>query len=111
MSNRELKTITLSDSTQVDVVTNLTWGEQEDLRAIFLNSAKLQNSASGNETKVDYSGGVLTDVRYKLLELAIKEIRIGENKQQYTKEWMRDLSAEDGDLIFSAVEELNKKKV
>lgn len=103
--SRPIKTIKLSTS-EVDILTYITWGEQEDLQSVMLKGAKLQG-ASGN---VDFDASVLTEAKFKLLELAVKEIHEGGQTLQFSREWMRNLSVEDGDTLFDAVDELSKKK-
>lgn len=104
MSNRETKTIKLSGC-EVDIITYLTWGEKESLQAEIMKGAKL------NETGLTgFDSSVLLDTKYKLFEVAIKEVRCGEEKKSYSKEWIDNLSIDDGDLLYSAVEELNSKK-
>jgi len=102
---RPIKTVKLSNC-EADILTYLTWGEKEDMQSTMLKGAKLQG-ISGN---VDFDASVLTETKYTLLELAVKEIRQGEQKIAFSRDWMRDLSVEDGDTLYEAVEELTKKK-
>ena len=53
---------------------------------------------------------ILAVQKYKLLEIAVKEIRVGENKQVYSNEWADQLSMEDGESLYSQLEEITKKK-
>jgi hypothetical protein len=103
--SRPVKTVKLS-SCEVDILEYLTWGEKEDLQAVFVEGTKLQ----GVNMNVDFDASVLAEAKYRLLELAVKEIRQGDQKLSFTREWMRDLSVEDGDTLYEAVEELSKKK-
>jgi hypothetical protein len=103
--SRPIKTIKLS-ACEVDILTYLTWGEQEDIQSVMLKGAKLQ-SASGN---VDFDASVLIEAKFKLLEVAVKEVRVDGIANAFTREWMRDLSVEDGDTLYAAVDDLSKKK-
>lgn len=101
---REIKTIKLSGC-EVDIITFLTWGEKETLQSEIMKGAKLNESGM-----TGFDSSVLLESKYKLLEFAIKEIRCGEEKTQYTKDWVNNLSIEDGDLLYETVDELNGKK-
>lgn len=104
--SRPIQTIKLS-TCEVDILTYLTWGEKEDVQAALLKGTKLQGT-SGN---VDFDASVLTEAKYKLLELTVKEIRPDNSPAiQFSREWMRDLSVEDGDTLYEAVDLLSKKK-
>lgn len=103
--DRELKTIKLSNC-EVDIITYLTWGDKEMLQSEMLKGAKLNSEGLNG-----FDASVMLETKYKLLELAIKEIRCGEEKKTFTREWVNNLSIEDGDLLYDNVEMLNKKKV
>ena len=102
---RPVKTVKLSNC-EVDVLTYLTWGEKEDVQSALLKGAKLQ----GVSGSVDFDASVLTEAKYKLLEVAVQTIREGDKQLTFSREWMRDLSAEDGDTLYNEVDELSKKK-
>lgn len=106
---RPVTTVKLSNY-EVDILTYLTWGEKEDVQSALLKGAKLQG-VSGN---VDFDASVLTEAKYKLLEVAVQKIRpyLPEDGKEieFTREWMRNLSAEDGDTLYEAVDKLSKKK-
>ena len=102
---REVKTIKLSEC-EVDVFTYLTWGEKEKMQQVFLSGAKM--NAGGLES-VDFSK--MYEAKIRLMELAIVEVREGEKKSKFSKEWVENLSIEDGDKIYAELELLNKKKV
>ena len=108
---RPTQTVKLSNC-EVDIVTYLSWGEKEDLQAVLLKGASLQGVTG--EAKVDFDSSVLSEAKLKLLEVAVKEIReyipSGDKKVEFTREWMRDLSVEDGDTLYEAVDALSKKK-
>jgi hypothetical protein len=54
---------------------------------------------------------VLAKAKYKALELCVKKITDAEGKEStYSKEWMDNLSVEDGDLLFAAVNEVTDPK-
>lgn len=104
--DRELKTLNLSNGEEVKIISFITWGEKERIESIILNGVKV-----GNAGIKEYDMGSLAERQYKLLELCIKEIKTatGESKQ-FSRDWMDNLSVEDGDLVFNTVDALTKKK-
>ncbi|MCX6785913.1 MAG: hypothetical protein NTZ18_03635 [Candidatus Komeilibacteria bacterium] len=113
MSNREVQTIKLSDNTDVDIVTYLTWGEKEQIQSIFVGGAKVNKIDAQNQIgDVTFEENMLFDAKIKALSLAIKSIRLSDGQEvSFTREWMENLRSEDGDLIFNAVNQMNKKKL
>lgn len=102
---REVKTIKLINC-EVDIVTYLTWGEKEKVQASMMGGVNFD--AVGNK-KMD--GDRYMETKYKLLEICIKEIRIGEKEPvKFSKKWMDNLKIEDGDLLYESIDELSKKK-
>lgn len=104
--DRELKTIKLSNGDEVKVLSYLTWGEKEKVTGSMIKGAKLgQGGFSGIEASA------VMDGKYTLLELCVKEIKSGLEVKQFSKEWMDNLSVDDGDLLYEAIDSLTKKKV
>jgi len=102
----ELKTLELSNGETVKIIPFLTWGEKQKIESILATGARLDNQGLKS-----YDMSVIGERQYKLLETCIKEIvKDGESKP-FTKEWMDNLSVDDGDLVFDAVDALTKKKV
>jgi hypothetical protein len=109
---RKTKTIKLSNC-EVDIVTSLTWGEKEDLRDILSSGTRLSGIKKGakeEDISVEFIPAATSAAKYKIIELAVKEIRDGEKKLEYTKEWMRDLSQQDGDTLYVEINALQSGK-
>lgn len=102
--SRPIKTVKLS-ACEVDIVTYITWGEKEKIQNSIVKGAKIDGSGVSG-----FDASVISESKYQLLELAVKEIREGDAKIPFTREWMDNLSVEDGDALFDAVDALNKKK-
>lgn len=100
-----MKTIKLS-SCEVDIKDDLTWGDVESLKIVLMKGAKI-----GSTGLTDFDLSSTLDAKYALLETAVLEIRQGDKKLKYTKDWMNGLSIDDGDLLYLEVDKLNKKKV
>lgn len=98
-----MRTIKLSQC-EVDIKDSLTWGDAEAVQAAMLGSLKV-----GNVGINGIDGNALSEGKYKLLEICVVEIREGEKKSKFTREWMNNLSMEDGDALYSEVEKLQKK--
>lgn len=98
-----MRTIKLSNC-EVDIKETLTWGDAESVKSAMLTSLKV-----GNAGIAGIEGTALSEGKYRLLEICIIEIREGEKKFGFTREWMNNLSMEDGDALYSEVEKLQKK--
>lgn len=102
-----MRTISLSNGTLVEIVEKITWGIQEELRAIILGGVKATGLASKDNQSMELDMTVTLKAKYKALELCVKKITDSNGKiVQYSKEWMDNLSVEDGDVLFNAVNEL-----
>ena len=104
---RETKKIILPNSKlEVEIITFLTWGEKEMIQNEMFKGAKLNETGIGN-----FDASILLEVKYKLFEIAIKEIRSNDGtKFTFNRDWINNLSIEDGDSLYDSIDELNKKK-
>jgi|SRR6056297_2554395 len=103
-----MKTIKLTDY-EVDIKDSLTWGDKEKLQQEYINGMEIKKGGK----EFDWNPEVTLNAKYKLLEISIKEIREkGKDKKiEFSKEWMNNLSIEDGDKLYDKVDELyNPKK-
>jgi hypothetical protein len=106
MPDREIRTIKLSKcGLEVDIITFLTWGEMQDLQDVLVGSVILDNTGL---KKIDKAA--MREQKYKALEICIKEIRSGEEKIKFSREWMDSLPFDQGEELFKAVDEIGKKK-
>lgn len=110
---RPLNTINLSNGQMVKIISFLTWGEKEKIEKIILSGVKVNNAGVR-----DYDFDALDERQNKLLTLCIKEIitpdgsaESGQKSEQFSREWIENLSVDDGDLVFETVDALTKKKV
>lgn len=105
MENKKLQ---LSNGEQVEILSQLTWGQKETINNIFIKGAKF--GASGLN---DFDASVMVEGKYKALEICVVTITRGEETKPFSKEWIDNLSVDDGDLVFNTVNELTtpKKKV
>lgn len=102
---KTIKTITLSDC-EVDIATHLTWGEKEDIQGIIMNGANVTGDGLRG-----YNTGAIRESKYKALEICVREIRKNGEKSQFSREWMDNLSLEDGSNLYEFVDEVvNPKK-
>lgn len=104
MQNREIKTVKLSNC-EVDIVSFITWGEKEEIKAEITKGAKINSEGFSG-----YDTGVILEAKYKTAEICIKEIRESDKKIPFSKEWMGNLSIEDGDKLYGEIDKLSKKK-
>ncbi len=105
--NRATKTIQLSDY-DVDIKDSLTWGENEEIDASVIEGA---SSVDVSGLKDFDMGKAMRNRKYKVIEIAIVSIKDKKGKEvKYSREWLNNLSIEEGDKVYQACEELTKKK-
>jgi len=106
--DRETKKIILPLSKcEVEIITFLNWGEKEKIQDIIMSGAKIEDAQTG---KVGLDAGVMLKSKYALLEVAIKNIKCGEEVKTYSKDWIDNLRIEDGDFLNEELEKLNELK-
>ena len=96
----EIKTIKLSKC-EVDIAVNLTWGQSEKIQSVMMSGAKIKST--GENPDIDFNPSVLLEAKYTALELLVKEIREGEQKVKFTREWMDNLSMDDGNILKRSI--------
>lgn len=102
---RATRAIELSECT-VKIITFLTWGEKELVQSALVSGADI-----GQEGFKGFDNSALLVATYKLLEIGVKEITQKDGTiVKYTNEWMSNLSMEDGDKLYLAINELQGKK-
>jgi hypothetical protein len=100
------KQIKLSEHT-VELVDRLTWGMVEKIRSSMAKALKVNGT---NDFSVDASG--LSEGKYIALEVTIAKITDKEGKEvAFSRDWMNDLSIEDGDKLMTAVNDFTSPKV
>ena len=94
----------LSKST-VSIKDNFTWGDKEKIQNIYIKGAKVDQTGMK-----EFDTSVVSEAKYVLLEIMVEAIDEGEDRKAFTREWMNSLSLEDGDLLYSTVEEITSPK-
>lgn len=103
---RELKTIKLSNC-EVKIITFLTWGEKEkgSLENVGASMAELDNTGLKG-----MKGNPLLELKFQRSEIAVKEVKQGEAVTSFSREWMENLSSDDGDTLYTEIENVFTKK-
>lgn len=83
----------------------LTWGDEQKVQSALMSGAKMSGKA-GTDMGVDFDASAMLEAKYVTLECAVLEIGEGE---KFTREWMNELSSEDGNKLMEAVDSLSKK--
>ena len=102
---REIKTLKIQNI-EVDVITYLTWGENEKIENAVLKKVKLNRQAQD----VDMDENIMSEPKYVLLEVAIKKIRQNGKEIVFTREWMDNLKLEVGEELLKKIDNILKKK-
>lgn len=108
-----MKSIELSIGT-VEIIENLTWGMYDDIQEAMLSGLKITGVAGQKkeDQKLNFDLSNANSLgKYKALEVCVKKITLKDGKEvAFSKEWMRDLSVEDGEKLLGAVNEVTKPK-
>lgn len=92
----------------VEIRESLTWGDKEKVQSEMLKGMKMSGARADN---INFDASAMLEGKYKLLELAITKIEDKEgNEINFSRDWMDNLPAEDGDKLYEAVEVLHNVK-
>lgn len=101
-----MKTIQL-EKYKVEVRDQLTWGMQEQIREAMLGGIRIGGMSDKEKQNLELDTSVLTKAKYKALEICVTKITDETGKViEYSKDWMDNLSIEDGDKLYEAVNEI-----
>lgn len=96
----------------VQIKDAITWGMQEQIRGAMLEGV----SMSGTPTEKDLMNmklgpEAMSASKYKAIELCVEKITDAEGKDiPYSKEWMDNLSIQDGDALYAAINKVTSPK-
>lgn len=97
--------IELSKS-KVEVKDFITWGDKERIQNVYIKGTTVDQTGIK-----EFDASVLSEAKYTLLEVAILNIKEGEKEFGFTRDWINNLSIEDGDKLYEEIDKsLNKKK-
>lgn len=92
--------------TKVVIKDTFTWGDKERLQNVYIKGAKLDQTGMK-----DFDTSVVSEAKYVLMEIMIDAIDDENgNRKAFTREWVNNLSVDDGDLLYSTIEEITKPK-
>lgn len=95
----------------VQIIDKLTWGQKEEIQSAMLGGLRITGLTDKDKQDFQLDPAVVTKAKYKTLEVCIKKITLSDGKEvAYSKEWMDNLSIEDGDILFQAVDEVTNPK-
>lgn len=96
---------------KVELVERLTWGMQEQIRSAMMGGFRVSGLTDKDKQNIEVNGEVLGKMKYKAIELCVKKITLNDGKEiPFTTEWLNDLSIEDGDKLYAAVNEVTNGK-
>jgi len=95
--------VTLSNA-DVEILDSITWGQQEAIRSAMLGGIRVQGLTDKEKQSLDLDASILTKAKYKTIEVCVKKITLKDGTDiPYTKEWMDNLTVDDGDTLFAAI--------
>lgn len=95
-------------SAVVKIKESLSWGDTQKIQSALMSGAKIKS----DETKkvgFDFSASGMIDAKYVALECAVLEIIEKGKTSIFSRDWMDNLSIEDGEKLYAAVDSLSKK--
>lgn len=105
----ETNKIELSKGVVVSVKKQLSWGDTQKIQSVMLSGAKMSGK-SANDVGFDFDASTMLEAKYIALECAVIEIEEDGKKTPFTRDWMNNLSQDDGDKVMEAVDGLQKKE-
>lgn len=90
-----MKTVKLSKY-EVELKEELNWGDSLDLDSIVYGGAEMKGTSD-----IGFNASVMIDGKYKLLEIVISKIKEGEKEIPFSKDFIRNLSIEDGIKLYT----------
>ena len=95
----------------VKIKDSLTWGDSEKIKSATMSGAKISGKADSKEDiGFDFDASAMLEAKYVTLECFVEEIKKGDTVIEFTRDWMNDLSQEDGNKLYDAVDAVSKKK-
>lgn len=99
------KSILKIEGHTVEFHEKITWGMQEKIRSTMYGglNVKADKIAAGDNASVEFNAGAITESKYKTIEVLIKKIVKDDGTEiKYSKDWLDNLSVQDGDAIYTA---------
>ena len=92
----------------VELRDDLGWYEMEEIKASMINGSKLNPATQ----EIGISGTGMFEARIRLAELAIVSIKNkeGDTDVVFSRDWLKQLGKEDGEMLFSALDSYEAKK-
>ena len=100
------KIVELSNA-QVEIKDQVTWIQMQRVEATLAESAKI--GPDGKPTGFD--GNALVESKIKLMEMLVVKITQEEKEFTFNRNWLEQLSVEDGNKLTAALDEVTGKKV
>lgn len=111
--SRKTTTITVEDMDSnkyvVALKKQLSWGEQQRIQESLEEGADIQVKGQ-DEFDASFDGSVMSKSKYLTLETVIESITVKESGEEtkFTQGWMDNLTAESGDKLYQAVNEISE---
>jgi hypothetical protein len=89
---------------EVEVKEALTWWDSQELLAIQISSAKMNNTLLNG---VD--GEAMIKANLKLIEKMVTSVKEGEKEIGFSESWIKSLSMADGSKLLADIEAITNK--
>jgi hypothetical protein len=93
----------------VKIKDELTWFQQEEIKGMFIGSAKMDTKQGGSVNIVGMDGQASIQAQIKSFEFSIAEIKEGEKVIPFSEQWVKQLTASEGDLLVTSINTAQKK--
>ncbi len=90
---------------EVELKETWTWGDKEALQSVFIGNAKIDGDKFSG-----FGDNIFLEGKIKLLQLLVVKIKQGDKEIDFTRDWVLNLSIEDGDKLYNEADKLTSLK-
>lgn len=98
-----MSTVQLSNAT-VEIVDKITWGQKEQIKATMMASLRGAQGSKEKQAELSFSADAMLAAKYKAIEVCVVKITQEGEDIPFSHQWLDNLSIEDGDKLYDAVE-------
>lgn len=105
----ELKKVVLSGA-EVFIKSELTWGDEQRIQAALMSGAKMSGKASdAKDMGFNFDASAMLEAKYVAMECLVVEIKEKGESKKFSREWIDNLPAKDGNKLYEEVDKITKK--
>lgn len=95
---------------KVTIKDSMSWGDKEQINATLMRGAKIDGKATdAKDVGFSFDTDAMLESKYVTLEKLITKIEEGEKEIEFSRDWVNNLSIEDGDKLMDNIDKVAKK--